>query len=77
VQGNATMLDMSGYEINEEDIQKLVKALKVSDPKNADRDYAIQLLEQYRSLGANLSRSDEALADLLKKGLDNDKPKSS
>jgi len=30
-----------------------------------------------RSLGANIPRSDEALADLLKKVLDTDRPKPS
>ncbi len=68
---------MSGYIINEDDIEKMLRFLELHDPKNADRDYAVQLLEQYRSLGANLSRNDEDLADVLVKKLQDDEAKAS
>ncbi len=41
---------MNGYQINEEDLQKVVRRLEKEDPKNANREYAIQLLESMRSV---------------------------
>ena len=36
---------MSAYKISEEDIEAVVRNLKIYDPENADREYAIQILE--------------------------------
>lgn len=36
---------MSDYVLNEADIERVINYLKIHDPKNADRDYAIQKLE--------------------------------
>jgi len=40
---------MSDYVLNEKDIESTIRYLKIFDPKNADRDYAIQLLEVMQS----------------------------
>lgn len=55
------------YQINEEDIQAIIRYQKIHDPENADRDYAIQLIEAMQSFGSELARSDEALAEAIKK----------
>lgn len=54
------------YHDNEEDIQAVVRYLQIHDPKNADRDYAIQLIESMKGLGNELARSDEALAEAIR-----------
>ena len=55
------------YQINEEDIQAIIRYQKIHDPKNADRDYAIQLIEAMQGVGSELARSDEALAEAIQK----------
>lgn len=55
------------YHINEEDIQTIIRYQKIHDPENADRDYAIQLIESMQSFGSELARSDEALAEAIQK----------
>lgn len=35
----------NGYEKSEEDIEKVLRYLKMHDPKNANRDYAIEMIE--------------------------------
>ena len=39
------MKDTIGYEINEKDIATVIRHLKIHDLANADREYAIQVLE--------------------------------
>lgn len=63
------------YHQNEEDIQKIIRYLQIHDPKNANRDYAIQYIESMQGFGSELARSDEALAEALKKKLDEKKKK--
>lgn len=63
------------YHYNEEDIQKIVRYLKIHDPKNANRDYAIQYIESMQGFGSELARNDGSLAEALKKKLDEKKEK--
>lgn len=62
------------YQINEEDIQAIIRYQKIHDPENADSDYAIQLIETMQSVGSELARSDEGLAEAIQKA--NEKKKS-
>lgn len=55
------------YHTNEEDIQAIIRYQKIHDPENADRDYAIQLIEAMQEFGGELARSDEALAEAIRK----------
>lgn len=55
------------YHISEEDIQAVIRYLQIHDPENADRDYAIQLIESMQGFGNELARSDEALAEAIRK----------
>ena len=55
------------YEINEEDIDKIIRYQKIHDPDNADRDYAIQLIESFQGFSSELARSDEGLAEAIRK----------
>ncbi len=61
------------YHKSEEDIQKVIHYLEIHDPKNANRDYAIQYIESMQGFGNELARSDEALAEAIKKKLDEKK----
>jgi len=61
------------YHRNEEDIQKILRYLQVHDPKNANREYAIQYLEAMEGFGGELARADESLAEAVKKKLDEKK----
>ncbi|HET8671406.1 MAG TPA: hypothetical protein VFM05_12500 [Candidatus Saccharimonadales bacterium] len=63
------------YHKNEEDIQKIIRYLQIHDPKNANRDYAIQYIESMQGFGSELARSDESLAEAIKKKLDEKKKK--
>jgi hypothetical protein len=64
---------MKDYEINEKDIQSVIHHLELHDPKNADRDYAIQLLGIMQEIAGNLVRSDAVDADLIDKALQKSK----
>ena len=49
--------DMSNYEFTEVDIQKVLNYLTIHSPENADRDYAVQLLEQMQDKAFNIVNS--------------------
>lgn len=59
------------YEFTEDDIQKVLDYLTHHNPENADRDYAIQLLQQMQDNAFNVANSgvltEEELAEALKK----------
>jgi len=55
------------YRINEEDIAKIIKYLEFEDPDNANREYAIQLIESIQISSNEIARSDEALAEAIRK----------
>lgn len=61
------------YHRSEEDVQKILRYLQIHDPKNANRDYAIQYLDSMEGFGSELARSDESLAEAIKKKLDEKK----
>jgi predicted nucleic acid-binding protein len=69
------MLTDMNYEFTEEDIKKIVNYLSIHDPENADRDYAIQLLQQMQDKAFNVASSgvltEEEIAEALKKSTDN------
>ena len=48
---------MSDYVLNEADIEKVLNYLRIHDPKNADRDYAIQKLELMMSTASEIVHS--------------------
>lgn len=54
------------YEINEDDIQKVIKYLEFHDPKNADREYAIEFIEAMQIEGNEIARTDEKLAEAIR-----------
>jgi hypothetical protein len=63
------------YHKTEEDIEAIIRYLKIHDPKNANRDYAIQFIDSMEGFGSEIARSDEALAEVVKKSLDEKKKK--
>jgi threonine synthase len=64
------MSNMSDYEINEKDIETVLRYLKIHNPKNADRDYAVQLLEAMQVTAHDIVQSgvftDEELLSAIK-----------
>ena len=60
------MTDHLPYQINEEDIKKVITYLEIHDPQHADRDYAIQFIEAMQVKGSEIARSDEALAEAIR-----------
>lgn len=54
------------YRTNEEDIQAIIRYLKIHDPENADRDYAVQLIETMQEFGSEIARSDASLAEAIR-----------
>lgn len=54
------------YEINEEDIAKVIKYLEIDDPKNANREYAIEFIEAMQVQGNEIARADESLAEAIR-----------
>lgn len=60
---------MSGYAINEKDIESVIRYMKIFDPKNADRDYAIQLLELMQGMAIDVVKTGngEVTQDLIEK----------
>jgi len=63
------------YHKSEEDIQAVIHYLEIHDPKNANRDYAIQFIDSMEGFGSEIARSDEALAEAVKRSLDEKKKK--
>lgn len=58
------------YDIDDEKIATVLRYLELHDPKNADRDYAIQLLETMQSIAGELARSQDISPEMIKKALD-------
>lgn len=54
------------YHVSEADIQKVINYLQFHDPKNANRDYAIEFIEAMQVKGNEIARSDEALAEAIR-----------
>lgn len=63
------------YEFTEEDIQKVLEYLTHHNPENADRDYAIQLLQQMQDEAFDVANSgvltEDEIAKAIKKSIDN------
>lgn len=59
------MADQEQYNISEEDIQKIINYLKFHDPKNADREYAIEFIESMQITSNEIARTDEELAKAI------------
>ena len=60
---------MSDYEVNEKDIEAVIRYLKIHDPKNADRKYAVQLLGVMQEVARELVDEDITIAELIQKAL--------
>ncbi len=56
---------MSDYQINEKDIKSVIEYLKHHDPANADREYAIELLNAMQDTAKELVNKDLDFAQLL------------
>ena len=64
------MKDMSAYKITEADIEAVIRYLKIHDPKNADREFALVLLDTMQRMAKELVQTDITSAVLLKEALE-------
>lgn len=60
---------MDGYKINEKDIETVLRYLRIKDPKNAHREYAVQKLMVMNELAKELANQDLEFAELLDKAI--------
>lgn len=65
-------LDMSNYEFTEEDIQKVINYLVIHNPGNADRDYAVQILQQMQDKAFDIVNSGVLTDEEIERALDSD-----
>lgn len=49
---------MAGYQINEKDIDSVIRFLKITDPENATPEMAIALLEHLQASFHNMAHED-------------------
>lgn len=56
---------MSGYEINEKDIQSMVKYLEVFHPENANHEFAEEMLRYLKAASRRLAVGDPDALDEL------------
>ena len=64
--------DMSNYEFTEVDIQKVLNYLTIHSPENADRDYAIQLLQQMQDKAFDIVNSGVPTDEEIERALESD-----
>ena len=60
---------MSGYQINEEDIEAAISYLKIHKPEKANKECAVQLLEIMHNTVKKLVSTDIEFAEELEKAL--------
>ena len=63
------MFAMDGYIINEEDMETVMRYLKIHKPEKASRECAIQLLEIMHGAAKRIALEDSAFAGELEKAL--------
>ena len=60
---------MSGYEINEKDIAIVIRYLKIHNPENISREYAIQTLELMHEIAKDIAKESIQFAELFLQAL--------
>lgn len=60
---------MSDYEINQKDIESVIRHLKINDPDNADEEYATELLHSMNDVAKELVDQDMDFAELMREAL--------
>lgn len=56
---------MSGYEVNEKDIQGVLKYLELFHPENANREFAEELLRYFKAASRRMALTDPDALDKL------------
>lgn len=64
---------MNNYDINEKYIEAVLRHLRIKDPENANREYAIQKLMVMNELAKELVNQDLEFAELLERAIDLDR----
>lgn len=60
-----------GYELNEKDIDSVIRYLKIHDPKNATPEKALAMLEDLQAFFHNISHENPELLEKLYEELEN------
>ncbi len=58
------------YEINEKDIESVIRWLKINDPENANREKAVALLQDLKAGFHGMAHNNPELLDKLKRELE-------
>lgn len=56
---------MAGYQINEKDIDSVIRFLKVTDPENATPEMAIELLEHLKASFHTMAHEDPKKLEVI------------
>lgn len=56
---------MNGYEVNEKDIQGVLKYLELFHPENANHEFAEELLRYFKAVSRRLALTDPDALDML------------
>lgn len=57
------------YKISEKDIESVIRYLKIHSPENADREYAIQLLNLMQNSMGQIARSVDLTDDQIQQAI--------
>lgn len=60
---------MDAYKISEEDIAAIIRNLEIHDPQNADREYALQILEIMSKIAKRVVAKGPEFTDLFLQAL--------
>ena len=63
------MADMSDYEITEKDIESMVNYLRIFHPENANRDFAVEMLNYLKATSHRLAQSSSEMLETLYEAL--------
>lgn len=68
---------MANYEITEQDIEGMMKYLKVFHPENANREFAIEILHYLKATYHRLAMTDPDVLDRLYEAFESHRTSSS
>jgi hypothetical protein len=71
--GDIVETEMEEYEINEKDIESVIRWLTINDPQHADRETAISLLQEMKAGFHGMAHNNPELLEKLRHELEGGK----
>ena len=71
--GDIVETEMEEYEINEKDIESVIRWLTINDPEHANRETAISLLQEMQAGFHGMAHNNPELLEKLKRELEGGK----